>query len=72
MKEACDVGDVSKTMMLLSFKVIKITNKINEGYGLNDRQIELASEFAIMLHIKGLNMLQIHTKKKKVVELDVG
>jgi hypothetical protein len=53
----------------LSFKVIKITNNINEGYGLNDRTIELASEFAIMLHIKGLNMLQIQKKK---VELDVG
>ncbi len=46
------MGDVSKALMFLSFKVIKITNNINEGYGLNDRPIELASKFAIMLHIK--------------------
>lgn len=70
MKEVCGVGDVSKALMFLSFKVIKITNNINEGYGLNDRPIKLASKFAIMLHIKGLNMLQI--KKKKKLELDVG
>jgi len=63
MKEACGVGDVSKTMIFLSFKIIKITNNINEGYGLNDQAIELASEIAIMLHIKGLNMLQIQKIK---------
>ncbi len=57
MKEACGVGDVFKTMSFLYVKVIKITNNINEGYGLNDRAIEIASEFAIMLHIKGLSML---------------
>ncbi len=70
MKEACGVGDVSKALMFLSFKVIKITNNINEGYGLNDWPIELASEFTIMLHIKRIE--HVTNPKKKSQNLMLG